>query len=111
MTLIGRVPNLAMELEGMNNYTDFNVIKIVDGVSLYPALLGIGWDNDSLEVIKLKKRAMTFENRNIKVIAPMDQNEGRRYVEPIKEEVVGGWDLAYNISKAYLHPTANREMG
>ena len=41
----------------------------------------------------------------------MDPTEGRRYVESVKEEVVRGWDHAYNISKYYIHPTANGEFG
>ena len=45
---------------------------------------------------------MTFENQDIRVIAPMDPNEGRRYIEPIKDEVVRGWDHVYNISEDIL---------
>ena len=40
---------------------------------------------------------MNFENHNIRVIAPLDLSEGRRYIELVKEEVVGGWDHAYDI--------------
>ena len=31
-------------------------------------------------------------------------------VEPVKEEVVGGWDHAYNISEDYVHPIEDGEM-
>ena len=41
----------------------------------------------------------------------MDPNEGRRYIEPVKDEFVRGWDHIYNISKDYIHPTTNRELG
>ena len=41
----------------------------------------------------------------------MDPNEGRRYIEPVKDEVVRGWDHVYNISEDYIHPTADRELG
>ena len=41
----------------------------------------------------------------------MDPNEGRRYIEPVKDEVVRGWDHAYNISKDYIHPTIDGELG
>ena len=54
---------------------------------------------------------MTFENQDIRVIAPMDPNEGHRYIEQVKDEVVRGWDHAYNISKDYIHPTVDRELG
>ena len=54
---------------------------------------------------------MTFENHDIRVIAPMDPNEGIRYAEPVKEEVVGGWDHEYNIIDDYVHPTTNEYPG
>ena len=54
---------------------------------------------------------MTFENRDIRFIAPLDPSEGRRYVKPVKEEFVGGWDHAYNILEDYVHPTINGELG
>ena len=86
----------------MKTYEEFNVIEVVDGGSSYSALLGIRWTNDSLAVINFKKHIMTFENRDIRVIAPMDPNEGRRFVDPIKEEVVGVWEHAYNILEDYI---------
>ena len=73
-----------VELEGMNNYVDFDVIEVVDGGGSYPVLLGIGWASDSLAVINFKRRVMNFENHDIWVIDPMDLNEGRRYVELVK---------------------------
>ena len=41
----------------------------------------------------------------------MDPSEGRRYVELVKEEVVGGWDHAYQISEDCVQPTIDEEMG
>ena len=32
-------------------------------------------------------------------------------MELVKEEVVRGWDHAYNISKDYIHPTVDGELG
>ena len=95
----------------MNTYADFDVIEVVDGRGSYPTLLGIGWENDRFTVINFKKCVMTFENHDIRIIASMDPNEGRRYVEPVKEEVVGGWDHVYNILEDYIHPTANEDLG
>ena len=103
--------NLVVDIEGMKTYADFDVIEVVDGGGSYPSLLGIGWANDIIEVINFKKRMMTFENQDIRVIAPMDPSEGRRYIEPSKDEVVRGWDHAFNISEYYIHPTANGELG
>ena len=95
----------------MKIYVDFDVIDVVDGGGSYPALLGIGWANDSLVVINFKNHVMTFENKAIRVIAPMDSIEERRYVEPVKEEDVRGWDNAYNILEDYIHLNANGELG
>ena len=90
--------NLVVDVEGMNTYIDFDVIEVVDGGGSYPSLWGIEWDNDSMAVINFKKWMMTFENQDIKFISPMDPNEGKRYIELVKDEVFRGWDHAYNIS-------------
>ena len=74
---IGHVSNLVVDVKGMRTHDDFDVIEVVDGGGSYPALLGIGWANDSMVMINFKKRLMTFENRDIRVITPMDSNEGR----------------------------------
>ena len=62
-------------------------------------------------LVNFKKRVMTFENRDMQIIAPLHLSEGRRYVEPVKEEVIGVWDHTYNILEDYIHPTIDREMG
>ena len=64
--------NLVVVVEGMKTYAHFDVIEVVDGGGSYPTLLGIGWDNDSMEVINFKKQVMEFENKYIRVISPMD---------------------------------------
>ena len=102
---------MELEVGGMKTYAGFDVIEVFDGGSSYPTLLGIRWANEILVVINFKKRIMTFENHDIGFIALMDPNEGRRYVEPVKEEVVGGWDHAYNISEDYIYPTFDGELG
>ena len=58
----------------MKNYVDFYVIDVVDNGGSYPTLLGIGWANDSLALINFKKYVITFENQDIRVIAPMNPN-------------------------------------
>ena len=67
---------MVVDVEGMKNYAEFDVIEVVNGEGSYLALLGIGWANDSMAVIKFKKRMMTFKNKDIRVIMPMDANEG-----------------------------------
>ena len=74
---IGWVSNLVIDVEGMRNRADFDVIEVVNGEGAYPALLGVGWANDTMEVINFKKRMMNFKNQDIRVIAPMDPDEGR----------------------------------
>ena len=51
---IGRISNLVVDIEGMKMHADFDVIEVVGYDGAYPALLGIGWANDSMEVINLK---------------------------------------------------------
>ena len=108
---IGRVPYLVVEVEGMKTYDDFDIIEVVDGGGSYPVLLGIRWANKNMAVIHFKKRVMAFENQDIEVISPMDPNEGRWYIEPVKDEFVRRWDHAYNISEDYVHSTVDGELG
>ena len=107
---IGRVSNMVVNVEGMKTYADFDIIEVVGGGGSYLVLLEIGWANDSMEFINFKKRVMTFENQDISVIAPMDSQEGRRYIEPIKDEVGRGWGHTYNISEDYIHHTTDGEL-
>jgi hypothetical protein len=72
------------------------VIEIVDDSCPYPVLLGIDWAFNNSTVVDLKKIRMTFEGDGLRVIAPLDPNEGRRYTEPIKEE-----DYAYELENIY----------
>ena len=104
------VSHLVVEIEGMKTYADFDVIEVVEGGGSYTALLGIGWENDSMEVINFKNRIMTFKNQDIRFIALMDPSEGWRYIDPVKGEVVKGWDHAYNILEDYIHPTTDGEL-
>ena len=70
-------------------FVDFDLIEIVNNTSPYPTLLGVGWEMEKLAVIIFKKRTMTFENHDTRVIAPLDPSRGQRYVEPIKDEDMG----------------------
>jgi hypothetical protein len=65
-------------------------------VVLIPRLLGIDWDFNNSIVVDLKKRRMTFEGDGLRVIAPLDPDEGPRYTEPIREE-----DRAYELENIY----------
>jgi hypothetical protein len=49
-----------------------------------------------LNVIDLKKRRMTFEGDGLRVIAPLDPDEGHKYTKPIREQ-----DCTYEIENIY----------
>ena len=74
-----------MDIDGVRTFVEFEVIEIVDDSCPYIALLGIDWDFNNSAIVDLKKRIMTFEGDGLKVIAPLDPDEGRRYTEPIRE--------------------------
>jgi hypothetical protein len=75
---------------------DFEVIEIVDDNFPYPTLLGIDWAFNNSTMVDLKERCMTFERDGLRVIAPLDPNEGQQYTEPIREE-----DYAYKLENIY----------
>ena len=52
---IGHISKLVVDIEGMKMHADFDVIEVVEDGGSYPALLGIGWDNDNMVVINFKK--------------------------------------------------------
>ena len=52
---VGCVSNLVVDIEGKKKHDEFDVIEIVEDGGSYPTLLGIGWANDSMEVINFKK--------------------------------------------------------
>ena len=74
-------------------------------------LLGIEWAFDNLVVIILKKKQMTFEGHNIRVIAPLDPSMGPRYAEPIRvEEEAREIDNFYKMTVTpddYINPTTD----
>ena len=69
---MGHVSNLVFDIEGMRIHAEFDVIEVVKDGGSYIALLWIGSANNNMVVIKFKKRVMTFENQDVRVIAPMD---------------------------------------
>ena len=85
-------------------------IEIIDDSNPFLALLGIDWAFDKLTVINLKKKQMTFEGHNIRVIEPLDPSSGPRYTEPIraKDETREIYDFYKMITTQdnYINPTA-----
>jgi hypothetical protein len=72
----GRLEHVPVDIDGVRKFMDLEVIEIVDDICPYPALLGIDWDFKISTIVELMKRRMTFEGDGLKVIAPMDPDEG-----------------------------------
>jgi hypothetical protein len=81
----GRLEHVPMDIDGVRTFAYFEVIEIVVDSFPYPALLGIDWAFNHSTVVDLKKIRMTFEGDGLRVIAPLDPDEGPRYTEPIRE--------------------------
>jgi hypothetical protein len=96
MSPFGLLEHVPVYIDGIRTFAYFEVIEIVDDRCPYPMLLGIDWDFNNLTVVDQKKTRMTFEGNGLKVIAPLDLDEGCRYTEPIKEE-----DYAYDLENIY----------
>jgi len=85
MIPFGRLEHVHVDIDGVRTFADFEVIDIVDDSCPYPALLGIDWAFENLTIIDLKKRRMAFEGDGLRFIAPIDLDEGRISIEPIRE--------------------------
>jgi hypothetical protein len=96
MIPFGRLEHVLVDIDGVRTFQDFEVIEIVDDSCPYPALLGIDWDFNNMAAIVVKKRRMIFEGDGLRVIAPLDPDEGNIYTEPIREE-----DHSYELEKIY----------
>ena len=108
---MGRLSNVPVDIDGVRSLVDFEVIEIIDDSNPFPALLGIDWDFDNLAVINLKKKHMTFEGHNIRIIAPLDPSMGPRYIEAIcVEEQARDIDDFYKVTTMqddYINPIAD----
>ena len=107
---LGRLPQVPIDIEGVRSSVDFEVIEIIGDSRPYPALLGIDWVIDNMAVIDFKRRQMTFEDVQIRVIAPLDPLQGPRYIEPIQaEEEARNMESLYQMianQGDYINPTA-----
>ena len=93
---LGRLPHVSVNIDGVQSFADFEIIEVIGDSRHYPALLGIDWAFDNKAVINLKKRQMTFEDNQVRVIAPLDPFQGPRDIEPIKaEEEVHNMEILY----------------
>ena len=83
---MGRLSNVPIEIDGVWSLVDFELIEIIDDSNPFPALLGIHWAFDNLAMINLKKKQMTFEGHNIRIITPLDPYMSPCYTERICTE-------------------------
>ena len=72
--------------EGLHTFADYEVINIVDDTNPYPALLGIDWAINNQTIINFKKKILSFEDNEMRVVSPIDPLEGQRFVEPVYNE-------------------------
>jgi hypothetical protein len=85
-----------MDINKVRTFAYFKVIEIADDRCPYPAFLGIDWTFNNSTFLDLKKIKMTFEGDGLRVISPLDPDEGQRYIEPIREE-----DHTYELENIY----------
>ena len=78
--------NAIVDVEGLHTYVDFEVINIVDDTNPYPALLGIYWAIDNQTIINFKKRILSFQDEEMRIVSPINPIEGKRYVELVYNE-------------------------
>jgi hypothetical protein len=72
----GRQEHVPAEINRVRTFADFEVIEIVDDSCPYPTLLGIDWAFNNSTVVDLKKICMMFERDGLRVISPLDLDEG-----------------------------------
>ena len=81
---------------------------------MYPSLLQIDWDIDNLTIINFKKRILTFEYSEQRVVTPIDPMEGQRYVDQVNREGQGDYlDHIYNITSTmddYVNPMVDEKF-
>ena len=105
---IGQLAQVPIEIEGLRTYAYFEVIDIVNDTNPYPTLLGIDWVIYNQTIINFKKIILSFEDSEIRVVAPINPLEGQRYVDPVNSEgQVNYLDQLYNIMSLrddYINP-------
>jgi hypothetical protein len=107
--LIRILVGVPINIDGVCSIVDFEVIEIMDNNDSYPALLRLDWAFENQTNINLKRGEMIFVGGGLKVTAPLDPIEARKYVEPTTKEI----DNLYNMTRHmddYVNPTANGKL-
>ena len=106
--------NVIVDVEGLCTHAYFEVINIVDDTNPYPALLGIDLGIDIQTIINFKKRILSFEDKKMRVVLPIDPFEGQIYIEPIYNEEQGDYlDQIYNVTamqEYYIGPAVDGNL-
>jgi hypothetical protein len=92
----GILEHVHVDIDGVRTFADFEVIEIVDDSFNYPVLLGSDRAFNNSTLVDLNKIRMMFEGDGLRVIAPLDPDEGQRYTKPIREE-----DRTYELENIY----------
>ena len=74
--LVVRLLQVPVEVEGIRTYAEFEDIDIIDETYPYPTLLGIDWAIENHTFINFKRRTLSFEDSEMRVVAPIDPLEG-----------------------------------
>lgn len=110
----GRLESVWIDIEGIRNIANFDVIEIVYYSILYPTLLGLEWAFENLSIVNVKKIQLVFEQGDLRVISPLDPKDGRIYVETIKGGMeTKGLDSLFKVEvciEDYINPTANGNL-
>ena len=77
-------------------------------------LLGIYSAIENQTIINFKKKILSFNDDEMKVVSPIDPLQGQWYVEPVYSELQGDYlDHIYNISSLkydYVNPTTDGNL-
>ena len=111
---VGRLGQVEVDLGGLRTFMEFEVIDIIDDTTPYLALLGIDWEIENQAIINFKRRILSLEDDEMRVVATLDPLEGPRYVEPVFNKGHGDHlDTIYNITtlrEDSVNPTADGNL-
>ena len=75
--MIGHLKGVLMNIDGVCNMAEFELIDIMDDIQSYPSFMGMEWDFYNQDITNLKIMDMIFEVGDLKVTTPLDPSEGK----------------------------------
>jgi len=103
-----------IDIEGVRSTATFEVIEIIDDIIPYPALMVLEWAFENLSMVNLKKRLFVLKQGDLRVIAPLDPKDGRRYVETIQGGMTTeGLENLYKVTtrgEYYINPIGDGNL-